>query len=200
MSYDNPFVKGDEDLYPILKQATDNELEILAKIISKKISSDIDANCRSALKIASEIQLMGGNSIANKIRGHGVCYREIALDVARDIGIENIRKDESIEQIEWKILSELLSYSEDNLIDMEGKEALYIRLGLYDSIKTVVQMTQMVLPSSSYQTGLRVIKSIEPINIIINEMSYSVTMPCVAIVGSIRVRIAAEQAAKDIGE
>jgi len=206
MSYDNPFVKGDEDLYPILTQAKDNELEILAEIISNKFSSSIDKNCRSPLKIASEIQLIGGNCIANKIRGHGVCYREIVLDVASAIEVENIKKDEPIEQIkwkiikkdepieqiEWKILIKLLPDIEDK-IDKEDKRFLYIhlrKLGFFKAATSYCKWRNLIYPIKLVSYTIN--------NTIDGIMIYS-TIPCMVMVSLIRARIAAEQAAKDIG-
>lgn len=85
---DRDFVENDHDLYPLLTWAKDDELRLLATLISQKISSSIDDGCRSPLAIASEIQLMGGNSLVNGFRGHGVCYKEIVLDVAETIGVD----------------------------------------------------------------------------------------------------------------
>ncbi len=82
---DSGFVENDGDLYPILAWAKGDELHLLATILSQKVSSRIDEGCRSPLAIASEIQRMGGNSVVNLFRGHGVGYQEIVLDAAEKI-------------------------------------------------------------------------------------------------------------------
>lgn len=41
------FVENDRDLYPIIARAKDNQLKLLATIISQKVSSSIDDGCRS---------------------------------------------------------------------------------------------------------------------------------------------------------
>ncbi len=82
---DSGFVENDGDLYPILAWAKGDELHLLATILSQKVSSRIDEGCRSPLAITSEIQRMGGNSVVNLFRGHGVGYQEIVLDAAEKI-------------------------------------------------------------------------------------------------------------------
>ncbi len=43
--------------------------------------------------IAGELQHFGGDSIANKLRGHGKLYRAILLDVSETIEAESRQRD-----------------------------------------------------------------------------------------------------------
>jgi uncharacterized protein YaaW (UPF0174 family) len=230
----NYFVTEDKELYPILKQAKDEELEILAKIISEKISSEINENCRSPFDIASEIQLMGGNSVANLYRGHGVRYREIALDVVKRIKVKDVDEYEPIAQIEWKILQKLLDDLEKNMSD-EDKRKLYEELKKraddendYEQFKDFFKLgaspylyiliLELILPYLLRMLGLeaaavfvagRAATAWIPVVgwilagggaiLSLASTAYSITIPCVAIVGAIRARLEAEKVAKDIG-
>jgi uncharacterized protein YaaW (UPF0174 family) len=60
--------------------------------------------------IAAEIQLYGGNSILNTLRGHGVLYREILCDVCDKVKV-NYNKTASIETIEMNLLLKILTDS-----------------------------------------------------------------------------------------
>lgn len=53
--------------------------------------------------IINEVQLYGGNSILNKLRGHGVCYREILEDVCDRLKV-NYNKKLSTELLEAELL------------------------------------------------------------------------------------------------
>ena len=71
--------------------------------------------------IAGELQKFGGNTIANKLRGHGVKYKEIACDVAKKIKVK-VNENERIEEIENKILDKLLDNVFDNMKEEEKKK------------------------------------------------------------------------------
>ncbi|MEH2773103.1 hypothetical protein, partial [Klebsiella pneumoniae] len=66
------FARNDQDLFPILQEATSDEKAILAEIISNKQSSSIDKNERDALKLTIELQNMVGDSFMNLLRRRGV--------------------------------------------------------------------------------------------------------------------------------
>jgi len=70
--------------------------------------------------ISGELQKFGGNTIANKLRGHGVKYKEIACDVAKKIKVK-VNENEKIEEIENKILAKLLEDSFKNMKEEEKK-------------------------------------------------------------------------------
>lgn len=83
----NSFPAKDTPLYLPICYATDSEKEIIARLICLKTSSSIDINERDPVKLTNEIQLMGGDSIANITRGHGVIYSEIVHDIAEYLKI-----------------------------------------------------------------------------------------------------------------
>jgi len=68
--------------------------------------------------IAGELQKFGGNTIANKLRGNGVKYKEIACDVAKKIKVK-VNENEKIEEIENKILAKLLEYHFEKMEEEE---------------------------------------------------------------------------------
>ncbi len=78
---------SDEYLYPILKDADEQELASLAEILGERKLTDITKDERNPIKIGVEIQNLGGESVANKSRGHGVSYATIIKDVASFLGI-----------------------------------------------------------------------------------------------------------------
>jgi len=67
--------------------------------------------------IAGEFQKFGGNTIANKFRGHGVKYRKIAYDVAKKLKVK-VYETEDIKSIEEKIIEKLFY----KIIDKMSKE------------------------------------------------------------------------------
>ncbi|MCC1668706.1 hypothetical protein KSI78_24150, partial [Salmonella enterica subsp. enterica serovar Indiana] len=82
------FAEEDVELFPALVQARPEELKFLAELMAQKRSASIDADVREPLKLAIELQRMGGDSFMNIARGHGVSYRQIAEDVAQRLGIK----------------------------------------------------------------------------------------------------------------
>lgn len=211
------FVINDDDLYQVLANAKETELEIIAKVISKKWSSSIGENCHSSLKIASEIQLMGGNSIANKLRGHGVCYREIVIDVARIIKVKDIEliaaeKEINISTIEKKVFEKLIANIEGKM-DESSRKILYENIresaSEYDHTLDIIQ--RVVLPNLLKTIGLETVAifiasraATAWIPVVgwmsagigaiaeLGSAAYSVTVPCVVIIGLIRARLSGE--------
>lgn len=110
------FAEEDLDLFPALVQARPEELKFLAELMAQKRSASIDATVREPLKLAIELQRMGGDSFMNLTRGHGVSYRQIAQDVAQRLGL---KFDEPIESV---ALAELeLQVAEKLLEQYKGK-------------------------------------------------------------------------------
>lgn len=56
--------------------------------------------------IINEIQLFGGNTIMNTVRGHGVCYREILEDVCKHLKV-NFNKKLTTELLESEMLKKV---------------------------------------------------------------------------------------------
>jgi uncharacterized protein YaaW (UPF0174 family) len=73
--------------------------------------------------IAEELQLYGGNTFMNILRGHGVEYRELLIDVCRRLKV-NFNKESSIEMIEYNLLQKILLDSLENMTIEELKKIL----------------------------------------------------------------------------
>ena len=145
---DIDFVENDRDLYAVMLRAKDDELKLLATIISQKMSSSIDDRCRSPLAITSEIQLMGGNSVVNLFRGHGVGYKEIVLDVAEKIGVDkNIlsRTGNSVSSMEMEIIETLFARFQEKL-DESDRENLSRKLAGTSKNTRYILLAQALLP------------------------------------------------------
>ena len=215
---DIAFVENDHDLYQILLCAKDDELQLLAKIISQKASSNIDDSCRSPLAIASEIQLMGGNSIVNLFRGHGVGYKEIVLDVAEKIGVDkNIlsRTGNSVSYMETEIIETLFTKFEQEMNEAD-RENLYSKLERASTDTRYILIAQAVLPYLLREFNLqgvvelaliiaasRAVVAWVPVVgwlsvgvgavLELSSTAYGVTIPCVVIIGLIRAKIHEEE-------
>jgi len=134
------FAEEDVDLFPALVQARPEELKFLAELMAQKRSASIDATVREPLKLAIELQRMGGDSFMNLARGHGVNYRQIAEDVAQRLGIkfsepvatvaladlEALVAEKLIEQYKDK-----LSNADRQVFDAELKAAAQKEQGLF---------------------------------------------------------------------
>ncbi|SMG36976.1 DUF3944 domain-containing protein [Dethiosulfovibrio salsuginis] len=73
-------------------------------------------------RISEELQLFGGNSLANLLRfGKGVPYREILTDVCDKLKV-NYNSQSKIEVIENCLLMKILEDTIDNMTEQERKE------------------------------------------------------------------------------
>ena len=228
--YNMTFTKRDIELFDILKQATKSELLTLSQIISKKWSSNIDEFCTDPYKIAKEMQLMGGNSMVNTCRRHGVSYRELAFDAAKKSGAK-VYQGDSVSVLEWELLKQLLHDLEQKLSD-EDKAKFFDEINkkgqnlgfdkTKDSFKFIAQnpgfytvILDLILPYLLRTIGISYVAMLGgsaiagAIPIIgwgaaagslmysASGTAFSVTIPCTAIVGSIRARLDAEKSAND---
>jgi predicted HTH domain antitoxin len=107
-------------------------LKFLAELMAQKRSASIDATVREPLKLAIELQRMGGDSFMNLARGHGVSYRQIAEEVAQRLGIkfdqplENMALAELETQVAEKLIEQYkdkLSRADRQVFDAELKAA-----------------------------------------------------------------------------
>ena len=73
--------------------------------------------------IAEELQRYGGNTFINILRGHGVEYRELLIDVCKRLKV-NFNKESSIEMIEYNLLQKILLDSLENMTIEELKNIL----------------------------------------------------------------------------
>ena len=226
------FTKRDFEIFEILNKATDDELILLSKIISEKWSSDLDEFCKDPYKIAQEIQLMGGNTIANKYRGHGVTYRELTYDAAKKVGA-NVVQGDTISTLEWELLTKLLQDAESKLseddktqlfneINKKGKNAgfdpkidsfkfiaknpalytIIIDLALPQILRMLgVQAAVMFVGGRAILGAIPIIGWGAAIGSTVHSIAgtaFSVTIPCTAIIGSIRARLEAEEVAENL--
>ncbi|OCW24597.1 DUF726 domain-containing protein [Pseudomonas aylmerensis] len=134
------FAEEDADLFPALVQARPEEVKFLAELMAQKRSASIDATVREPLKLAIELQRMGGDSFMNLARGHGVNYRQIAEDVAQRLGI---KFDEPLEtvalaDVEARVAEKLieqykakLSTADRQVFDAELKAAAQKEQGVF---------------------------------------------------------------------
>ena len=73
--------------------------------------------------IAKELQLYGGNTFMNILRGHGVEYRELLIDVCKKMKV-NFNSKASVEMIEYNLLQKILLDSLDNMSTEDMKKLL----------------------------------------------------------------------------
>ncbi|OPA84007.1 hypothetical protein BFW87_29350 [Pseudomonas fluorescens] len=137
------FAEEDVELFPALVQARPDELKFLAELMAQKRSASIDAGVREPLKLAIELQRMGGDSFMNLARGHGVSYRQIAEDVAQRLGIKFDEPVASVAlaDIEAQVAEKLIEQYKDKLsnadrraFDAELKAAAQKEQGLFNRI------------------------------------------------------------------
>ena len=73
--------------------------------------------------IAEELLCYGGNTFMNMLRGHGVDYRELLIDVCKKMKV-SFNKKASIEIIEYNLLQKILLDSVENMSTEEMKKLL----------------------------------------------------------------------------
>ena len=114
----------DDDLIPVLRAAAPEDLEILTGFISKASTSELNGSSAPADDISSEIQKFGGNSIMNLFRGGaGVCYAEVARDVADKLGV-SYNDTTPVATIEGQIQIKILEKAYEKMTDEERRELL----------------------------------------------------------------------------
>lgn len=82
-----------------------------------------------AAAIASHLCEMGSNSFATVVRGHGIPYDEVVLDVAGKLGVKEARPNNTVEANEALILQKLFADALGKMSDDE-KRALFSSMGL----------------------------------------------------------------------
>ena len=140
-----PLIKDDHDLVPLLRSTSNELLDPLVGYLTAdgegRISSELDLtdayktyypdHLKYADEISAELQLFGGNTIVNQIRGHGVRYAEICRDAAKRLKV-NFNETASVENIESQILMKVLEDAWDKMSD-EEKRAFLDELGIEHS-------------------------------------------------------------------
>ena len=129
----------DKDLI-FLRNADNNDLKVLVDYLTKAKNGEtrwteeltITENYKMfypdrlqlmADNIAEELQLYGGNTFMNILRGHGVEYRELLVDVCNKMKV-NFNEQASIEMIEYDLLQKILVDSLDNMTVVELKNMM----------------------------------------------------------------------------
>ena len=117
----------------ILREASNEDLEPLVKYLTKPITEELSSkenykkhypNHREYVnEIAFELRLFGGNTIANTFREEGPPYEEIVQDVASKLKVD-YADDDSVEEVELKILLEILKRGFDKMSDAERNELI----------------------------------------------------------------------------
>lgn len=83
----------------------------------------------TAEAIADRLRRMGSNDFATLVRGSGVEYAEVVLDVADKLGAKEAGKDKTIEDNEAAILRKLFADALDKMSDAERRQ-LFSTMGI----------------------------------------------------------------------
>ena len=145
----------DADL-DFLRQISDEDLAPLVKILTDPISETLTVNEKYKVhnpkhgkyidEIINEIHGFGGNTIFNILRGHGVLYREILLDVCKKLKMKNIQyyKSLPIDEVEFMLIEEGLRVKLEKL--SEGERAAFLSdLGLESKNSTNITTDVVIM-------------------------------------------------------
>nr|WP_279052069.1 DUF3944 domain-containing protein [Acinetobacter tandoii] len=159
--------------------------------------------------IAAEIQLFGGDTVVNLIRGKGVVYRELLEDVARKTGVDFHKHTSDINILEEKLLRTLFGritqLNELNLIHKVLKEKGY--LGLTSIKESPIETIKNSLGGGTASgaagglfAGLNMAKNFIKVNPLvaaatlpltakdITAPAYRVTIPATCIIAMMRIK------------
>lgn len=122
----------DDDLAPILRACTDEDLIPIRDYILKASTNELDIKdsyeahpdrpSTYVNDLVYEIRTFGGNTLLNFFRGDGVPYAEVARDVASKVGAK-YNKNARVEEIERAILTKIL---EKAIEDMSPEERVQL--------------------------------------------------------------------------
>ena len=190
------FATADIPLYLVLVHATDTERLLLACLLSQKISAAIKINETSASVLTHEIQLMGGDSIANKVRGHGVIYSEIVHDAADELGISH-RDAKGFIELESEIHQKFLALMTDKKSKFpadEIKSYETVMSYLHDQgqgeIMCKLPDRDSILNFSKTVVSLVPVRLVNGINI--SGPAFSVIIPVIMVIHHVRQRMISE--------
>lgn len=133
--------KDDEDLH-FLQHCSEDQLKMITALLThdekgkQRLASELlkhetfrslddhpEQHRRNWRLIAGELQHFGGDSIANKVRGHGLLYRAILLDVCKRLKLK-AGKEMSTLEIEQSLLEHFLRNSWQKMDDEHRAEFL----------------------------------------------------------------------------
>ncbi len=122
----------DKDLTPLFRGCDNADLDPLVEIILtapgetltlKETYREHSGDHKSYIdEIVYEITSLGGNTLANLVRGHGIPYAEMVRDVARKLGVHP-RVTDDTKTLEEKTLLKVLEINYEQL-DEEDRVAL----------------------------------------------------------------------------
>jgi len=93
-----------------LHYAESQDIKVLSNIIKNKHGEALTwENC------ADELLLMGGNTLVNLVRGHGVPYKTLLIDLCKKMKVKVNNKNDSIINLEEILLKNILVMSLENL-------------------------------------------------------------------------------------
>ncbi|MBX4507745.1 hypothetical protein CF032_13780 [Klebsiella oxytoca] len=184
----NPFPAKDVPLYIPICYASVSEKEIIAKLICLKNSSSISENEKNPIKLTNEIQLMGGDSIINKVRGHGVIYSEIVHDVAEHLNIPDYQNT-GFKYLEQSILEKVLNeLKKESTSTDENKKILISKI-----IQTLYRHSEdgyyHTIHMEAFIKLVELIKKSNLKSLYISGPAYSITVPLIIIIHHIRIRL-----------
>jgi uncharacterized protein YaaW (UPF0174 family) len=129
-------IEDDEDLVPLLRQASKEELAPLVAIIIEKggMTAELPQTWRYVNNapnhriyvddIAAEIQKYGANSIATWFRkGRGKPYREILTNIAKKSRIK-VREKDKVEDIELRLIHSVLGRAWQHMSTAERNDMI----------------------------------------------------------------------------
>ncbi|MDH1533224.1 DUF3944 domain-containing protein [Acinetobacter johnsonii] len=172
-------------------------------------STEDDLYKNSWKAIAAEIQLFGGDTVVNFVRGKGVVYREILEDVANQTGVDFHKATSNTNSLEEKLLLTLFGritqLNELNFINKTLKDKGYLGLtSIKESpLKTIKNSVGGGVASGAaggILAGLNIAKNFIKVNPIvavatlpltakdITAPAYRVTIPAACIVAMMRIK------------
>jgi uncharacterized protein YaaW (UPF0174 family) len=163
-----PLRDPDDDLIPLLRKASSEDLGVLVEYIHKAYNEDLSSvpafksqNPRAGEKIydgdhrayaediAAEIQRYGGNSFSNALRGgKGVSYIEVVRDVADNLKV-SYNKNADAATIEGQIQLKVLETAYEKMSSEERGELLK-ELGV-----SITNGIPAALPMAALQGAIR---------------------------------------------
>lgn len=143
---------------------TDGKLRITEEISSTRGFKDFYPHQMVKLlpALIDELQKFGGNTILNKIRGHGVPYREILIQVCKQLKV-SYHDVASTELIEHYMLQKLIIMSIDKMTEEDvhqlsaklSKEALVKQIGLLKAGSPLfIRLTTVLVAQMATKYGL----------------------------------------------
>lgn len=135
MSFEKDVINGDKELLDLLQRAESADIGALVDFLTDSgngrlaMASDVLKMLVTAkqkgkysrdtlLLLIRELQLFGGNSVANVVRRTGVPYAEIARDVAKYVGAAVTGK-EATEVLELKVVEKLVAKLWETMTESE---------------------------------------------------------------------------------